>query len=267
MPLPNLPHRLSFLASLALCTAAGHALAQAADPAPAAAPAVAPAAMATPVALTPFVASYQAYNAGNLAGTAVMRVVKRSGDLWRVDMDVKADAGLAGLAGLTLQQSTAFRSEDGLDLVPLGQSTVRSAVFSKKQSTGVYDWKNHLARWNGDVKESRKAPVPLQEGDLSTLLLNLAVIRDAQPGRNLSYRLVDDGRARAQTYAVAAQPEIIAVGDLSYDALRVTRTGGSGNETTLWVAAGVPTPVRILQREDGQDKLDLRLVQYQDASP
>ena len=261
MPLPNIPRRLPFLTTLALCAAAGYAFAQVSDPAIP----VASTDVAMPVALAPFVASYQAYSAGNLAGTAVMRVVKRGGDLWRVDMDVKADAGLAGLAGVAMQQSTAFRSEDGFGMVPLGQSTVKSAVFSKKQSTGVYDWKQHVARWSGDVKDSRKAPVPLQDGDLSTLLLNLAVIRDARPGSNLSYRLVDDGRARPQTYAVATQPEVIAVGELSYDALRVSRTGGSGNETILWVATGVPTPVRILQREDGQDKLDLRLVQYQDA--
>ncbi len=223
--------------------------------------------LAAPMALSPFVASYQAYNAGDLAGTAVMRLVKRGGDLWRVDMDVKADAGLAGLAGITLQQSTAFRSSDGLNYVPLGQSTLKSAVFSKKQATGIYDWKNHVARWSGDVKDSRKAPVPLQDGDLSTLLLNLAVIRDAQPGKSLSYRLVDDGRARPQTYVVTPQTEIIAVGDLSYDALRIDRTNGGNDETVLWVAAGVPTPVRILMRENGQDKLDLRLVQYQGATP
>ena len=30
----------------------------------------------------------------------------------------------------------------------------------------------------------------------------------------------------------------------------------------LWVADGVPTPIRILQREEGQDSYDLRLVEY-----
>lgn len=249
------------LALAALALLAGTAFAATDDTTPPVATTV-----AAPVALSPFVASYQAYNAGDLAGTAVMRLVKRGGDLWRVDMDVKADAGLAGLAGISLQQSTAFRSSDGLSYVPLGQSTMKSAVFSKKLSTGVYDWKNHVARWSGDVKDSRKAPVSLQDGDLSTLLLNLAVIRDAQPGKSLNYRLVDDGRAREQAFAVSAQTEIVAVGELSYDALRINRVNGGNSETVLWVAAGVPTPVRILQREDGQDKLDLRLVQYQGAT-
>jgi hypothetical protein len=31
------------------------------------------------------------------------------------------------------------------------------------------------------------------------------------------------------------------------------------------VVDGVPTPVRLLQREDGEDKYDLRLVEYKGA--
>ena len=30
----------------------------------------------------------------------------------------------------------------------------------------------------------------------------------------------------------------------------------------FWVASGVPTPIRILQRKDGEDEIDLRLVEY-----
>lgn len=43
----------------------------------------------------------------------------------------------------------------------------------------------------------------------------------------------------------------------------VSRTNGGNDETILWVARGVPTPVRILQREDGEDGIDLRLVAYE----
>jgi len=55
----------------------------------------------------------------------------------------------------------------------------------------------------------------------------------------------------------------VTVEDLSYSALRVSRSNGGNDETIFWVADGVPTPVRILQREDGQDGVDLRLVEYQ----
>ena len=214
------------------------------------------------LALEPFVATYQAYNEGKLAGAATMQVVRTEGTRWRIDLGIRGTRGFARLAGLNIEQSTVFDAKDE-QYRPLSQATVKHAVFTGKKISGVYDWQARSARWQGDVKKTRTAAVPLQEGDMSTLLLNLAVIRDAQPGKALGYRVVDNGRARDYRYAVAAQTEIVNVDDLSYDAMRVARSNGGNDETIFWVANGVPTPVRILQRENGQDALDLRLVEYQ----
>lgn len=214
------------------------------------------------LALEPFVATYQAYNEGKLAGAAKMQVVQTEGARWRIDLGIRGTRGFARLAGLNIEQSTVFDSRDE-EYRPLSQATVKHAVFTGKKISGVYDWQARSARWQGDVKKARTAAIPLQEGDMSTLLVNLAVIRDAQPGKVLGYRVVDNGRVRDYQYAVAAQTEIVNVDDLSYDAMRVARTNGGNDETIFWVANGVPTPVRILQRENGQDTLDLRLVEYQ----
>ena len=214
------------------------------------------------LALEPFVATYQAYNEGKLAGSAKMQVVQTDGARWRVDLGIRGTRGFAWLAGLNIEQSTVFDTRDE-QYRPLSQATVKHAVFTGKKMSGVYDWQARSAHWQGDVKKTRTAAIPLQDGDMSTLLVNLAVIRDAQPGKTLDYRVVDNGRARDYQYAVAAQTEIVNVDDLSYDAMRVARTNGGNDETIFWVANGVPTPVRILQRENGQDTLDLRLVEYQ----
>lgn len=214
------------------------------------------------LALEPFVATYQAYNEGKLAGAATMQVVRTEGTRWRIDLGIRGTRGFARLAGLNIEQSTVFDAKDE-QYRPLSQATVKHAVFTGRKISGVYDWQARSARWQGDVKKTRTAAVPLQEGDMSTLLLNLAVIRDAQPGKALGYRVVDNGRARDYRYTVAAQTEIVNVDDLSYDAMRVARSTGGNDETIFWVANGVPTPVRILQRENGQDTLDLRLVEYQ----
>ncbi len=213
-------------------------------------------------ALEPFVATYQAYNEGKLAGSATMQVVHNEGNRWRVDLGIKGTRGFARLAGLNIEQSTVFDATGDL-YRPLSQGTVKHAVFTGRKISGTYDWNARSARWQGDVKKSRSAPVPLQDGDMSALLMNLAVIRDAQPGKSLSYRVVDDGRVRDYQYAVAEQTEIVAVDDLSYDAMRVARTNGGNDETIFWVANGVPTPIRVLRRENGQDTIDLRLVEYQ----
>jgi hypothetical protein len=213
------------------------------------------------LALEPFVATYQAYNEGKLAGSAKMQVVQ-NGNRWRVDLGIRGTRGFAHLVGLNIEQSTLFDTV-GDTYRPLSQATVKHALFTGKKISGTYDWNALSARWQGDVKKSRAAPVPLHNGDMSSLLMNLAVIRDAQPGKALSYRVVDDGRVRDYQYAVAEQTEIVAVDDLSYDAMRVARTNGGNDETIFWVANGVPTPVRILRRENGQDTIDLRLVEYQ----
>ena len=213
-------------------------------------------------ALEPFVATYQAYNEGKLAGNATMKVVNTDGDRWRVDLGIRGNRGLAKLVALNIEQSTVFDTP-GQQLRPLSQATVKHAVFVDKKTTGVFDWAARTARWQGDVKKTRTAPVALQDGDLTGLLMNLAVIRDAEPGKALAYRVVENGRARPHEYSVAAQTEIVAVDDLSYDAMRVARSNGGDTETVFWVANGVPTPIRILQRENGQDTIDLRLVEYQ----
>ena len=213
-------------------------------------------------ALAPFVATYQVFNGGRALGDATLQLAQLEGTRWRIDLGMKG-SGLARVTGLNVQHITLFDS-DGRDYRPLSQSTVRRVFLSSKRSTGVYDWAARSARWTGDLKPSRRAPVVLQEGDLSGLLIDLAVIRDAAPGKTLHYRFVEGGRARDHVYVVAPQTESIEVDGLSYDAMRVSREDGN-DQTVVWVASGVPTPIRILQREDGDDSTDLRLVEYKEA--
>lgn len=227
-------------------------------------PAALPPLQEVPRVLQPFVATYEVFNGGRALGTATMQVVHEGGARWRIDMRLKG-SGLMRLTALRAEQSTTFDSPDSLQYVPISQSLVKRVLLSNKKITGSYDWAAGSARWTGDIKKTRTAPVPLQAGAMSGLLINLAVIRDAQPGKTLSYHFVDNGRAREHSYQVAAQSEPVQVGDLSYDAMRVdrVRSAGDKDQTIIWVASGVPTPVRILQRDDGEDSTDLRLVEYQ----
>lgn len=257
----------TLLIAAALLAAPGHAQ-ERTPPAAADAPAATGIELATaewnPPPLEPFVATYQAFYKGKEAGDATMRVVHGQGPQWRVDMSVHARRGFVGVLGLNLEQSTVFNKE-GDTYVPLSQSTVRKGLFLGKKVTGTYDWASGNAQWSGDLKKERRQPIALQPGDQSALLINLALMRDARPGQALQYRYVDVGRLRQHEYRAADATEIVQVGDLSYDALRVYRTNGGNDETILWIANGVPTPVRILQREDGEDTIDLRLIEYQGA--
>jgi len=261
-----------FAASCAWLFASQQAVAQQAAPA-IAAPATTPAPATTsaaPVAaeapapaLVPFNARYRVTRDGKALGDATLNLVSLSDDRWRIDLRIEATRGLMSLAGLDLQQSTVFDTPNDV-FRPLSQSTVRKALFTRKQITGTYDWSTGLARWTGDVKKTRRAPVPLHAGDMNGLLINLAVLRDAAPGATLQYRFVDDGRARDQQYHVSTAREPQTVDDLAYDALRVERVRGAGNATTFWVVEAVPTPIRILQHDD-DGTFELQLIDYQEV--
>lgn len=270
------PHilALALAASLAVVPATAHVMAQ--DAASATADATVPEgvhgsgdggtipdAMDESPALRPFVASYEAWNQGKLAGAASMELAREDRH-WRIDLDITGKRGLARWIRLDIDQGTVFDDVDGTYL-PLRQDTRRKALFVDRETEGVYDWTAGEARWTGAIKDERQAPVPLQDGDMSGLLINLAIIRDARPGQSLSYRFVDGGRVRQHEYAVAEATEYLEVDGLSYEAMRVSRTNGGNDETIVWVARGVPTPIRILQRENGEDTIDLRLVAYEGA--
>ena len=215
-------------------------------------------------ALTPFDARYAVFRDGKPLGDASLQLVSVGQARWRVDLRIEATRGLMGLAGVDLQQSTVF-DVSGDQYRPLSQATVRKALFGKRQVTGTYDWTRHAAQWTGDVKKKRRGAVPLQEGDMSGLLINLAVQRDAVPGATLRYRFVDEGRAREQQYQVSVEREAQLVDDLSYAALRVDRVRAGADTTTLWVVEAVPMPIRIFQRDDEGETLELRLIDYREV--
>src|SRR5207342_888328 len=161
---------LAVLLPAAVAVAWAQDIAQTAPAAPTTAPAT-PTVEAAPVrTLAPFDARYAVYRDGKPLGDATLQLVSLANARWRVDLHIEATHGLLGFAGLDLQQSTVF-DVAGAHYRPLSQSTVRKAIFSRRMTTGVYDWSHHAARWTGDVKKTRRGEVPLREGDMSGLLI------------------------------------------------------------------------------------------------
>lgn len=211
--------------------------------------------------LVPFRATYSVARNGSPAGVASMQVVDLGNGRWRLDLGIRGTQGLAGLAGLNLQQSTLFE-RIGDTFRPLSQATVKHLLLSNKRIVGSYDWSRHAAQWTGDVSTKRRAPVALQAGDMNALLVNLAVVRDADAAKSLQYRVVDNGRARLQTFTTSAAKEVVTAGDLSYDAWHVSRTNAGNDGMDAWVSDNVPTPVRIVQNDSDTGTLELTLIDY-----
>jgi len=209
-------------------------------------------ASASALAVEPFTANYQASYMG-LNGTGKMTLEPQGEDRWRYTLSI-------GSGAIKLDQSTVFEDIDG-EWRPLSGTDSSLLLIKKTDKKATYDWDKGVATWSGDVKPERAGPVELQPGDVDALLLNLELARDVQAGEPLDYRMVDDGRVKSMSYEVVGKDEI-TIGGKTHTATRVSNRDGN-KETIAWVVDGMPMPVRILQRKDGKDEIDLRIQSVQ----
>ena len=207
------------------------------------------------LAVEPFSADYQANYMG-MQATGKMTLEPAGANRWKYSLDV-------GGMGAQMVQTTTFEAQ-GAQWRPIssvdsqqGNSGLAAMLVKKKSVNANYDWSKGEARWTGDIKPDRAGPVKLQAGDMDGMMMNLALVRDLAAGKPLSYRLVEDGRVREQTFTVAGK-ETIDVGGRQQQATRVVREDGS-RQITAWIVDGMPVPARILQRRDGRDHIDLKL--------
>lgn len=198
-------------------------------------------------ATKPFNAAYTADYMG-MKAAGRMTIEPADGGHWRYTLHV-------GNQLADLNQTTVFDEVGGV-LRPLSGTDTAKAFIKKQRKNASYDWSRGVATWTGDVKPDRAGPIKLQPGDVDALLVNLSVARDVAAGKPLRYRMVDNGRVRDLTYAIAGK-EMISVGGRSQQATKVVSTSGE-KKTTLWVVPGVPVPVRIMQNNDG-DGIDIRI--------
>ncbi|HET6397396.1 MAG TPA: DUF3108 domain-containing protein [Pseudoxanthomonas sp.] len=199
-------------------------------------------------ALAPFNARYQASYMG-MQADGTMTLAREAGNRWKYSLNVRNQVA-------DLSQNTVFEEHQG-QLRPLSSSDRSVMLIRRKAVEATYDWSRGQATWTGDVKPERRGPVKLQPGDMDALLINLAVARDVAAGRPLSYRMVDEGRARALRYEVAGKEQVSVAGK-THQATKVVRRDDK-RETIAWIVPGMPVPARILQREGGQDTIDLTL--------
>ena len=200
-------------------------------------------------AVKPFVADYQATVKGAIQANAQMKLTSAGNDRWNYQLSVISPIASAS-------QTTVFEERDGA-WRPLSGTDSTQMLFKKSQKNATYDWALGEARWTGNIKPDRMGPVKLQAGDVDAMLLNLAIVRDVNAGKPLSYRMVDNGVARRQVYQNLGKESITVAGKQT-TATKVTRSSDS-KLVTVWVVDGLPVPARILQQDDGKDSLDLVL--------
>lgn len=203
-------------------------------------------------ALKPFTAQYAA-KYKSIPASGIMVLAPR-GSQWSLAMTVENVAA-------SMSQATFFTesARHGL-LMPLGGSDRASYVGQRKTIPARFDWRAMQASWSGDAKPSRRGPVAIRPGDVDGLLLQLALARDVPAGKPLSYRVIENGKARPMTFRRAGT-EAVTVNDRQQQATKVV-SSVDGKTTTAWIVAGVPVPVRLVQAEGGSETVSLRLTSW-----
>jgi len=199
-------------------------------------------------AMQPFQAEYSANYMG-MQANGTMTLAAAGANKWRYTLTIQNQ-----LANLT--QSTVFDEANG-QLRPLSSNDTSSMMIKHRNVTANYDWKTNQATWSGDIKPERRGPVTLQAGDMDALLINLAIARDLAAGKPLDYRMVDEGRIKPMSYKIVGR-ENITVNGKQEQATKTARVDGD-KELIAWVVKDLPVPARLLQKEKGQDTLDLTI--------
>ncbi len=209
-------------------------------------------ALAAPAAqaaeLKPFHATYRAsYN--NMAANATMSLAPAGGDRWTYSMNVQN--------ALAQLNRTSTVDASGAQLRPVSNRESSSMLVKKRSKQASFNWANAQATWSGDVKADRRGPVKLQAGDVDGMTLNLALVQDALAGKPMRYRLIENGKAKPVTFSSAGRENVTVAGK----AMQATKVTGSDGDSrmTVWVVQGIPVPVRIQQRDDDGDTIDLSL--------
>lgn len=202
-------------------------------------------------ALEGFTANYQASALG-MSGSGQMTLVPQAGNRWQYSLHVSNQL-------VDLSQITVFDVQSGW-LRPLASNDVSRLLVKKKAVATRFDWNTKQATWSGDVKPNRAGPVALQAGDMDALLINLAIVGDVVAGKPLQYHLVENGSAKSLAYAVAGK-EPVTIAGKTYTATKVVQDSGN-KQTIAWIVPDMPVPVRILERENGSDSIDLTILDW-----
>ncbi|MDO5611348.1 MAG: DUF3108 domain-containing protein [Pseudomonadota bacterium] len=198
--------------------------------------------------LQAFNANYRAsYN--NTAANATMSLAPAGENRWNYALNMQN--------ALVKLDRSALIDASGSQLRPISNRESVSMLVRKRNKQGNYDWSANQARWSGDVKADRQGPIRLQAGDVDGMTMNLAIVQDALAGKPMRYRLVENGKASPMNFSVSGR-ETLTVDGKQMPTIRVVSNDGDTTRT-VWVAEGIPVPVRVLQKEDDGDTIDLRL--------
>lgn len=210
----------------------------------------------TLAALKPFRAEFDMYRDDKKLGVAVLTLKQTGSGQWQFDSVNEGTEGLAGLANVSIQESSQFlETEHGLQTQHYQFN--QAMLFKKKRrSVDVSGTEVHLD--DGD----RQYQFPLPEGGvLDRNIIVLALMQDvANAQGDQDYPIADKREVSSQKYRFGGVETVQTPAGV-FKAKRVDRVREQpGRTTTTWFAESIGwMPVRILQVEPDGESLELRL--------
>jgi hypothetical protein len=216
--------------------------------------------------LRSFSADYDVLIDGKAQGRSRMSLVEESPGAWLHTVEAKGTGGLARLAGFAALQTTRFAVVDGRPQLRSATSSSETLIRRREVRT-EFDWDAGLARWEGDLKDHQRAPTALSADAVNAPLLNLLLAldsRSATPGTQLHYRLFERGSADPVDYTVGPAERVsVPAGDFDAVLVRGERPQKKRVLSAWYADTPAPTPVRMLQVEEGKPTYELRLAAVQ----
>ncbi|HPF74754.1 MAG: DUF3108 domain-containing protein [Rhodanobacteraceae bacterium] len=216
------------------------------------------------IVIEPFTAHYAVYMDGQQRGESTIRLERTDRGSWRYSVSAEGTSGMARLAGFEADDRSEFDIGADGELRLQWMESRSKALFKSRKVSADFDWSERLAIWSGDLKDDRRAPTPLSDKAVNSSLLNLALALDAaKAGDNqvFRYQMLDRGSSKEVEY-VAQRMASVEVPAGRFEARPMRRDRRDKDRVvTAWYAPNLPpTPVRLLQTDNGKPRYELRLL-------
>lgn len=206
--------------------------------------------------IAPFHADYQLIRDGKHIGEASIELIMGK-DGFQFSTRSEGTEGLAGFAGVRIEENSSFRWQDGRPETMHYRYFQKAAWKKKSRSVDV----DHAAKriTAGDADGSATLDYAAATVDRNLVVLALAADLKAKR-ETLEYRVADKRSIETHRYQAMGH-ETIETARGRFDCIRVERVREKpGRSTTTWIAPALGfTPVRIVQKEPDGETLEMLL--------
>lgn len=206
--------------------------------------------------IQPFKSEYSLIRNGDRIGEARIELIMGK-DGWQFTTTSEGTEGLAGFAGVRIDENSTFRWQDGRPET-MHYTYFQKAAWKKKNRHVDVD---HDAKRIAAVDDDGSLDLAYAPGTVDRNLVVLALAADLKAKHDtLEYRVADKREIGTHRYKVVGK-ETIATARGRFDCIKIERIREkAGRTTTTWIAPALGyTPVRIVQKEPDGETLEMLL--------